>query len=590
MKLSHYGLLITTAALIGCTSTDRLTPLSPDSVVGTNAAGSTLEYYVAKNGHDSNNGSSTAPWATLPHAVATVQNARGPGVAKVILNIREGTYRLTAPLEINGNNVQSNTTALVIRNANTEKVMISGGVPVGNWTLHDAEKKIYKASVGDLNFRQVYINGKPAIRARTPNLENAANKGPYLQFEELDKPRKIIKLAPNLIAKWNQFERVEMIYTRDWITNVLRLNDYTIVDGKAELKVQEPERSQFFGRETPQLRDTDPFYFENAFGFLDANNEWYLNTENKTLYAVSSTGTAPTNVEVPVIETLVKIAGTADALAQSVRFEGLVFAHATWLTPERQGLTGGQSIFSNLANHPSGAIVIENAKDIAFEGCAIRNVGGHGVLLTGTSEGILFRGNIVENTAANGIVFFGSGGNGAVIEDNRIRKIGLDYGAGTGIVVQYSANIAIRNNDIWGVPYAGISVGWGWTLEKTHLANNIIERNDIHNVCQQMSDCGGIYTLSRQDGTKLTENWIHDVQRSAYANGSACNAIFHDEGSSEMTVQGNIFDNIDGQTVRRNKAGTIYREDSTLTPEQIRANTGPRAENTVILKKMNYHK
>jgi hypothetical protein len=591
MKLIYASATLTLISCIPGHSADETASEAENELSAACTTNCTKSFHVSPNGADSNNGSAAKPWKTIQHGVASLRQAHGPNVASVVLNIHGGTYRIDTPIRISNKDSAPEHAQTIIKNFNKERVTISGARSIEGWSVHDSSKGIYKATVGDLAFRQVYADGTRYIRARTPNVTKRADKSPQFNSPlSFDKTKKTLSIPSNLVAKWNQFERVEMIYSRDWVTNVLRLKNYTEANGTASIELQEPERSQFFGRDTPKLRATDPFYFENAYGFLDDAREWYLDRDAKTLYLITDNKAPPQGVEVPVLDTLVEVAGTEADLVRGITFQGIEFSYSTWTKPDIQGLTGGQSIFSNLANHPGGAIVVNNARRILIEGCAIRNVGNQGILVTGITDELTIKGNIVETGAANGIVLYGSGGTNVTIADNFIRNMGLDFGAGTGVVAQYSSNTKIANNDIWGIPYAGVSLGWGWTKERTHLEHNAVRRNAIHNVCQQMSDCGAIYTLSRQDGTILEENWIHDVTRSTYANGHSCNGIFHDEGSSEMTDRGNVFDNIEASDTRRNETGTIHVENTSLSPAQVRENAGPRREETTILRGMNYYK
>jgi hypothetical protein len=70
-----------------------------------------------------------------------------------------------------------------------------------------------------------------------------------------------------------------------------------------------------------------------------------------------------------------------------------------------------------------------------------------------------------------------------------------------------------------------------------------------------MADGGALYTLSRQPGTVLVENYISDIVRYPWLGGYEINGIFLDEGSSEITVRDNVFQNIDDQNIRFNAVG-----------------------------------
>jgi hypothetical protein len=548
-----------------------------------------VNLFVATNGSDSNNGSAQKPWQTLQHGITQLRNHRRAGIKKIVLNIRAGTYYLSQILRMTEADSPPAGVEIFIRNFNKEKVLISGGRKISGWSLHDSGKNIYKAKVEGLDFRKLYSTRTTFIRARTPNLTSEIDRGPHLIIKNVNEAEKVIEIDSKTISKWNGFEKVEMVYGRDWITNNLRLKNFTSANGIAKVEFQEPERNQFFARVIPKARNNDPYFFENAYGLMDAKNEWYFDNSTKDLYLIPNSPEDLNSVYAPVLETLLDIRGTDANMVSRIYFEGLVFAHTTWMKPSTQGLTGGQSIFSNLANHPSGAIQITHASKLRFEGCAVRDVGNQAFLMNGKTNKLLFQGNIIEKGSANGFVFYGGGSNGDIIADNRISRMGLDFGAGTGIVVHYGANTRIEHNDIWGIPYAGISVGWGWTKAKTTLYGNRVTNNKIHSACARMSDCGGIYTISRQDKSFLGENLIFDIKRSKYSNGAAVNGIFHDEGSSEFKHAGNIFERIEGDVIRKNKAGKIYMAKSKRTNEEIRRIAGPRKDRTRILDAMKYH-
>ena len=58
-----------------------------------------------------------------------------------------------------------------------------------------------------------------------------------------------------------------------------------------------------------------------------------------------------------------------------------------------------------------------------------------------------------------------------------------------------------------------------------------------------MSDGGGIYTLSRQPGTLISENYVHDITRTSVQGGFNMSGIYLDEGSNFITVRDNVLVN-----------------------------------------------
>ena len=71
----------------------------------------------------------------------------------------------------------------------------------------------------------------------------------------------------------------------------------------------------------------------------------------------------------------------------------------------------------------------------------------------------------------------------------------------------------IEHNYVYNVPYTGISVGYGWTDEENAMKNNIIANNEIRRAMAILTDGAGIYTLSKQPGTIIKENYIHDFKK-----------------------------------------------------------------------------
>ena len=119
----------------------------------------------------------------------------------------------------------------------------------------------------------------------------------------------------------------------------------------------------------------------------------------------------------------------------------------------------------------------------------------------------------------------------------------------------YTDSTVIEHNELTDMPYSGISVGWGWADQGTIARDNLVRFNNISSTNVLMADGGGIYTLSRQPGTHLFENYIHDIVRHSWLGGYEINGIFLDEGSNFITIENNVFQNIDDADIRLNAAG-----------------------------------
>jgi nitrous oxidase accessory protein NosD len=182
-----------------------------------------------------------------------------------------------------------------------------------------------------------------------------------------------------------------------------------------------------------------------------------------------------------------------------------------------------------------------------------------------------------------------------LIANNLIRDIGVDYRSSVGIFAGFVSRTRIEHNEIYDAPYTGISVGWGWTDETTALGDNRIVGNRIGRAMMLMADGGGIYTLSKQPGTVIRENYVHDLIRSPWAGEFPIAGIYLDEGSSEILVSDNVLEhaplgilfhrashnliiNTEGSYEERNGAAhNVMRLDAGFSPEAVKKGAGLEA-------------
>jgi hypothetical protein len=128
-----------------------------------------IELYVSLNGSDSNRGTFTSPFRTIEYALGAARLARigaanRNAAAKIIL--RAGTYRLANTLIITP---QDSFTELT-RYAD-ELVVLSGAEHLASlsWQPHASQRNVYVAPLSSTHFSTLFVDGRRAIRARTPN-------------------------------------------------------------------------------------------------------------------------------------------------------------------------------------------------------------------------------------------------------------------------------------------------------------------------------------------------------------------------------------------------------------------------------------
>ena len=121
-------------------------------------------WYVAPGGSDANPGTEAQPFATLERARQAVRTVNGNMQSDVVVMLAGGTYRLDRPLGFWSGGFRHGWAQRDLSSPSGQTPVLSGGKPVTGW--QPDEKGRWKAPAPVENFRQLYVNGARAIRAR----------------------------------------------------------------------------------------------------------------------------------------------------------------------------------------------------------------------------------------------------------------------------------------------------------------------------------------------------------------------------------------------------------------------------------------
>ena len=477
------------------------------------------EFFVSPAGNDANDGSQGAPFLTLARARDAVRTAGdGSWDGDVVVHLAEGVYRQPEPFALGPSDSGRNGHNVVYRG---ENATLSGATQASGFTLVDPGKNIYSAFVGHRESRQLYVNGKRAIRARTE--EYPSGFLPAFVWDGLSPIRLGIEFIPTDLnpadwrdpSNWTNITEVEAVIVTQWkqmsvpIQSVTPYPDYTI-DPKLQpltelylnpkpiktglLVMQEPgwtNANEFLLRDTNQPGPWSFWQvtrFENAYEFLDQPGEFYLNGSTGYLYYIPRSGEdmATADVELPLLETLV----SGDHVSH-VRFEGLTFTGCTWNDPSTgNGYVTDQSAFHlvgtnhkpNVWGHDQftvrtpGNLAFQFSTDLQFFGNIFENLGSVALDLDTGSQRVLVEQNLFTNVSSSAIVLGGIDPEDArpvspdqatsdnIIRGNLIRNVAVDYTDAAGIFVGFVSDCTLANNTIAEVPWSGIAMGWGWGL------------------------------------------------------------------------------------------------------------------------------
>ena len=533
-----------------------------------------------------------------------------------ILELQPGTYRLTQPIIIRPEDKWLTMEAM-------GDVVITGGVQIKGWRK---QGKLWVADVPEWNgrpleFRQIWVNGRKAVRAR-----DVADFEQMWRIRGMDKGKEELYVPAAAVRKVLHARQVEMVLHEMWCVANLRIKDIKVQGDSAAITFHNPESHIHFMHPWPSPMVTtnghnSAFYLTNARELLDTPGEWYLDTKEQRLYYMPLPGEdmRTAEVEVPALETLLKVEGTPDEPVSYVTFKGITFRHATWLRPSIMGhapLQAGMYMIEaykikpqlsrrngdhkldnqGWVGRPAAAVEVNAAewvqfKNCTFEHCASTALDYHTFIKEGRIDDCTFR-DIGGSAILAGT--FGPEGHeahlpytpsdmrsictGLQILNNRIDDAANEDWGCLGIGAGFVRDIRIEHNEISNVSYTGISMGWGWNQQTCAMANNVVRANYIHHYARHMYDTAGIYTLGSQPHTFIEENVVSDIYTPGYVHDPEhWFYLYTDEGSSYITLRNNWTPS-EKYLKNANGPGNTWENNGPQVADSIRTQAGCRKQ------------
>ena len=515
----------------------------------------------------------------------------GTEVAAVELRLLPGVYRLSQPVVLRP---EDSGTRIV----GGEDVVVSGGVPITGWKrkgrLWVADVPLWNGR--PLEFRQLWVNGRKAVRARDVPARMADGSDPFERMSRIlsvDKERETIyvprKAVASLTALTSHTSPPEMVLHEMWCVAVLRVKSMTAQGDSVAVTFHNPESHVHFMHPwpspmvTPGGEHNSPFYLTGSLELLDEPGEWHLDTREQRLYYMPLPGEEMATAEViaPALETLLRVEGTPDEPVRDVSIEGVAFAHTSWLRPSLMGhaplqagmyMTEAYKIRPQISRpngdhkldnqgwvgRPAAAVGVNCAEGLTFsrcrfEHCASTALDYHTYISGGSVSGCRFRD--IGGTAILAGTFGPEGHEahkpydpadrrilctGLTVDGNSIDDAASEDWGCLGIAAGFVRGMKITGNEISNVSYTGISLGWGWNQQTCAMADNLVSRNYIHHYARHNYDCAGIYTLGSQPHTFIEENVVDSICTPSYVHDpDHWFYLYTDEGSSYITVRNN---------------------------------------------------
>lgn len=358
---------------------------------------------------------------------------------------------------------------------------------------------------------------------------------------------------------------LEMVVHQRWAIAILRVKEMKVVGDKTIVSFMEPESRLEFEHPWPQP----------VIGGEKGNSSFLFRTTEQR----------------DGIEQLVIVDG-----ANYVRFEGITFDKTCWNRPLHKGhvtLQGGFPLVDayklkenpglpwdeGLENQawierPVSAVTVRNAHHVDFHSVLFQNLAATALDFVDNVSDCVVQKCTFGNIGGTAIM----GGSFAespmevhrpyqhlaercqrlTIDQNFIVDAATEDWGAVGIALGYVRHCTISKNYVNRVNYSGICVGWGWTPHDTGMNNNRIVGNKVIHYACQLYDAGGIYTLSNQPGSVISDNNIGAPYPAPYATNDRGFRIYLDARTDGFTIENNITkDNKDSKDrlIRRDEIG-----------------------------------
>ncbi len=585
-----------------------LSLLAPDLSLVKGTGNVMAEFFISPDGNDLNLGTKDQPFATIQHARDEIRLLNREMTGQIIVNLREGTFRIQDTIEFTEIDSGSNGYEIIYRAYNEEKPIISGGVEVFGFVPVEGQH-YWKLDVpeGVKPFRNLYINGKRALRAQTelPVLGVDFWKGEWSD-------RDGIVMAPNEPGWWipmtDQWGRLGLVmepadlpsFSRpqdlelhtnlQWIDIRSRVEDIVqLENGRYAFKMYQPyfswqQNLKYVGWENWPEPGGDfynptwnrPFLIENALELINQPGEWYYNKDTRELYYYPREGDEINSIETVISQTeqLMTLNGAGIGKEiHSLVFEGITFAHNSWMRASLYGIgnnsvaeivDGEGALFccgpSYFSISPLSSILLDDARNIRFTQNVFQHIGSAGLGMDNNVFDIEIIGNVFYDLSDAGIkmgslydqAYIDKPGEGLVrdilINNNLVYQSGVEYWGAYAIIGHFVQKVEISHNYIYEAPNSGIGIFGGGISEYDSVTTgqNLILNNRVEMV-SMMGDTSD-YTLGGSDAGAiyLTGNKIPSVVKGNYVKDVIHNyTCFYLDlaGNINLSIENNVCDN-----------------------------------------------
>jgi len=508
------------------------------------------DLYVAPGGNDRWSGTlaepnekkTDGPFASLERARDAVRRREKNGATVLI---RGGVYRLKRRFDLGPQDSGTKDRPVVYAAYPGETPILDGGIPVtGQWQKR-AEGNVWTLQLKrKVWFEDLYIDGKRQPRARTPNAG-------FHKARRIGNSKTQFGFAKGDLKAWpDAASGTVVIKPYQWCDFHLPIK--SIDDAKNVVTLAVPCGYACVPKGYGAPGD---YRVENVRAALDRPGEWCLDRKTGILSYWPPEGVDPTKAEIIAggLPVMVSLTGNArkNQWVEHVVLRGLTFTragrHVRW--------RGYQGAALRL-NH--------GVRNCSVLGCRFGDVNACGVVLWKECRENRIFGCEFVRTGDNAVKIFdylGEGpgmSSGNQIVNNHIHHCNTVRQSICGIEMSGTGGNRVAHNLIHDMPYIGVRlsgtrfVHWSRkavpSLEPPYTAakikphvlsvRNVVEKNHIHHVMQELHDGGGIYFWGTMGvgPNIIRNNLIHHVGLGH----KIAVGIYLDDSCDDVIVRNNI--------------------------------------------------
>ena len=283
----------------------------------------------------------SAPFLTVTKARDVVRTVNSNMTADIVVSLRGGNYPVASTIAFGPQDSGSNGHRIIYQAYPGETPVLNGATKVTGWTVSSGS--IYKAALArSTKLRNLYVNDARASLTRktvtsqggtgTYSVTSGQASWAWASGSNSDGAKYRTTDVPAIAANKDD---LEIVNGTTWNENIVCVRDVvTTSDGYRGLLFQQPYGAiaQLPGWSAGfSVSGTHTIY--NAFELLNAAGQFYFDKTAGTLYYYPRAGEnmATADVEAPVVETLIAIAGTSNTnRVKNLTFQGITFANTDY--------------------------------------------------------------------------------------------------------------------------------------------------------------------------------------------------------------------------------------------------------------------